>query len=86
MKYTARFVEEGHTAIILSGWFVIPAQQVSSALMALKDLLTTPVQRGPIVLLGQQWRSLVLLVPMVTVPKQQRLLIATPVRETRTLI
>lgn len=73
-------------AIILSGWCVIPALRVSSAQMALKDLTTTPVQRGPIVLLGQKWHSLVLLVPMVTVPEQQRLLIASPVRKTPSLI
>ena len=86
MINTARFVDQGHTAITPSGWCVIPAQRVSSALMALKDLTTTPVQRGPIVLLGQEWHSLVLLVPMVTVPKQQRPLIASLVPKTHSLI
>ena len=86
MMMTARSVEEEHTAIILSGWCVIPALRVSSAQMALKDLTTTPVQKEPIVLLGQKWHSLVLLVPMVTVPEQQHLLIASPVRKTRSLI
>lgn len=70
MMTTARFVEEGLTAIIPSVWCVLPAPRVSSALKALKGLTTTPVQRGPIVLLGQKCHSLVLLVTMVTVPEQ----------------
>ena len=80
IETSVRFVEEGHTAIIPSVWCVIPAQRVSSALMVLKDLTTIPAQRGPIVRLDQQWHNLVLLVPMVIVPKQQHPLIATPVR------
>lgn len=86
MICTARFVEEGHTGTIHSVWFVIPARQVSSALMALEDLSTIPAPRGPIVHLGQQWHSLVLLVSMVTVPRQQHPLIASHARRTHLLI